>query len=92
MTNDGPAADPNAPSTSDAWRFDYRLTGWARESHNAAVYCVAFCGKGGTPACEEGGEEEQEEEGGGGDEGELPLGGLADRRRCRGGGGGGGGR
>ena len=59
MTNDGPAADPNAPSTSDAWRFDYRLTGWARESHNAAVYCVAFCGKGGTPACEEGGEEEE---------------------------------
>ena len=73
MTNDGPAADPNAPSTSDAWRFDYRLTGWARESHNAAVYCVAFCGKGGTTECEEGGEEEEEEEGGGGDEGGLPL-------------------
>ena len=55
--NNASAPPPSsASSTGDAWRFDYRLTGWARESHHAPIYCVAFCGKGALCGEEGGGE------------------------------------
>ena len=60
--NTGAGAASAPPSSSDAWRFDYRLTGWAREAHEASIYCVAFFPSGK--------EREEKHRGGGGDAGE----------------------